>query len=230
MTLANNSALVTPGSGMTFATHSPGSGTTEYHVCIPATAAGHLAESEPTYMVQLPLIDSVANRYHWELFNGSGSTYTLLLRELRGLSSTDTVSPNNLAMRFDFFRTTAFSSGGTIHTVDSSSTLSANFSRSDTNDPSLPSGVSVKTVLTSITTGAWMGMRFVPAEATAAARWDATLGDRMNWASFEATDDPGVEFLSSKRAVLYPGQGLACRQGTIASAWSFSWNLQFTAV
>lgn len=228
--LVNNVVLTTPGSGATLATNSPGSGTTEYHVAIPATAAGHLAETEPTYSVQLPLVDSVANRYHFELFNGSGSTFTLLLRELRGLSSTDTVSPNNLSMRFDFFRTTAFSSGGTNHTNESSATAAANIARYDTQDSSLPSGITCKTVLTSITTGAWLFTKYIPAEATAAARWDATMADRMNRAVFEAMDEPGIEFMGSKRLILYPGQGVACRQGTVASAWSFSWFLQFTAV
>src|SRR6185503_12455721 len=171
MALGNNSVLVTPGSGATFATNSPGSGTTEYHVAIPATAAGHLAETEFTYGLHLPLIDSAANRYHFELFNGSGSTFTLLLRELQARSSTDTISPNYLSMRFDFFRTTAFSSGGTNHTNESSATAAVNFARYDTNDTSLPSGITCKTVLTSIPPGPWLFHEHVPAEATATARW-----------------------------------------------------------
>jgi hypothetical protein len=199
-------------------------------VAIPASAAGHLAETEPTYSIQLPLIDSVANRYHWELFNGSGSTFTLLVRHIQGMSSTDTASPNNLSMRFDFFRTTGFSSGGTNFTNESSATAAANVARFDTNDRSLPSGITLKTVLTSIVTGAFLFHRYIPAEATASARWDATLCDHLNWANYEATDDPGVEFLSSKKVILRPNEGIATRQGTVASTWSFSWFLQFTAV
>lgn len=228
--LANDTILVTPGSGATLATQSPGAGTTEYHVVIPASAAGHLAETEFTYSVQSPLVDSVANRYHFELFNGSGSTFTLLLRQLYPMASSDTATTNNLSMRFDFFRTTAFSSGGTNHTNESSATAAGNVARWDTQDTSLPSGISFKTVLTSITTGAWLGRRHVPTAVPATTRWDTILGNWMNWASFEAVDDPGTEFLSSKRLILYPGQGIACRQGTVASTMSYCWFLQFTAV
>jgi len=227
VTLANNTVLTTPGSGATFATNSPGSGTTEYHVAIPATAEGHLAETLPTYSVQLPLIESGANRYHFELFNGSGSTFTMRVRELHGLMSSDTASATALSMRFDFYRTTAFSSGGTNFTNESSATAAANVSRFDTNDVSLPSGITCKTVLTSITTGAWLFARYIPTALSAAARWETTLADRANWAALESPNDPGAEFLSSKRLTCYPGQGIACRQGTVASSRSLSWFLQF---
>jgi hypothetical protein len=230
MTLTNNSVLVTPGSGATLATNSPGSGTTEYHVAIPATAAGHLAESVPTYTVQLPQIDGAANRYHWELFNGATSGLTLTVRYVAGASSSDTITTNNLANRFDLFRTTALSSGGTAFTTESSSTASANFCRWDTNDSALPSTVTLKTVVTSITTGAWLCPRFVTAALGVASRWDVTMADRLNWLAGEATDDPGVEWLSSKPFVLRPGQGLAIRQGTVVSARSFVWLLEFEAV
>lgn len=230
MTLANNTVLVTPGSGATLATSSPGSGTTEYHVVIPATAAGHVAETEATYTVQTALVDSAANRYHWELFNGSGSTFTLLVRQVNPMISSDTATTNNLSMRFDLFRTTAFSSGGTNHTNESSATAAANVARLDTQDRSLPSGITVKTVLTSITTGAWLGFRYLPTAVSATARWEATILDRLGWGQPEATDDPGTEFLSSKKLVLRPGQGLAVRQGTVASTMSYCWFLQFTTV
>lgn len=230
MTLANNTVLVTPGSGATLATQSPGSGTTEYHVMIPASASGHLTETEPTYTLQLPPLDSAANRYHFEFFNGSGSTFTIEVREVYPMTSSDTATTNNLSMRFDLFRTTAFSSGGTAHTNESSSTFSANFSRFDTTDRSLPSGISCKTVLTSITTGAWLGPRYATTAISATARWEATLANRVNWANLEAVDDAGIEFLSSKRLILRPGEGIAARQGTVASTMSFLWFLQFVMI
>src|SRR6267378_2775588 len=83
MALANDSILVTPGSGSTVATATPGgSNTTEYQVTIPAHSSGHLADTLPTFLVAIPPLDLAANRYHWELFNGSASTTTLAIRSV----------------------------------------------------------------------------------------------------------------------------------------------------
>ncbi len=230
MALASDSIFVTPGSGATLATNSPGSGSTEYHVAIPATAVGNLVETEPTYTLQLPLLQSAANTYQWELFNGATSGLTLLMRAIYGMQSSDTRGTGPLlAMRFDYFRSTALSSGGTAFTTESSSTASANFSRWDTNDAALPSTVTCKTIPTSITTGAWLFSQYIWAGVNITG--DVTTADRFNnMLMGETPDDVGAEFRSSKPLILYPGQGIACRQGTVTSSGSFTWTLQFTAV
>jgi len=113
MALANDSIIVTPGSGATVATHSPGgSNTTEYQVTMLANATGHIVDSMPTYGLNIPQLSvGAANRYHWELFNHPSSGKTLTCR---GLWPVVELSQGNSAVstaRFELFRTTAVSSG-----------------------------------------------------------------------------------------------------------------------
>lgn len=216
MSLANDTIKVTPGSGATVATHAPGSGTTEYQVVTIADATGHLVETKPTYLCSIPGLDNAANRYHWELWNGT-STLTLVVRAVYPVPRTDTAATGTLSARYDFFRTTAFSSGGTTHNFESSSTLSANFSRLDTQDTTLvSSGISCKTVLTSITTGAWLFTSYVFNEETNPA---ATLIQGINLIPQRTW---------GKELVLRPSEGLAVRQGTVASVNQTGWLLAFT--
>src|SRR6266576_3915039 len=114
MSLVNDSILVTPGSGATVATFSPGgSGSTEYQAVMLADASGHLYETKPTYVISFPKMTATANRYHWELFNGSASTMTLSIYDIRAVVHTDVAIIGTVGLRYDFFRTTAISSGGT---------------------------------------------------------------------------------------------------------------------
>ena len=216
MTLANDTIKVTPGSGATVATHAPGSGTTEYQVVTMADSTGHLVETKPTYLCSIPGIDNTANRYHWELFNGT-STVTMVVRAIYPVPRTDTAAVGVLGARYDFYRTTAWSSGGSAHTFESSSSLSANFARLDTQDATLVgSGVSCKTVLTSITTGAWLFTSYVFNEETNPA---AILIQGMNLIPQRTW---------GKELVLRPSEGLAMRQGTVASVNQTGWLLAFT--
>ena len=217
MTLANDSIKVTPGSGATVATYSPGSGSTEYQIVTIADATGHLVESKPTYLLSIPGLDNAANRYHWEVFNGS-SSMTVVVRAIFPVPRTDTAATGTLSSRYDFFRTTALSSGGTAHNFESSSTLSANFARVDTTDPTLVgSGLSCKTVLTSITTGSWLWTSYVFPEETnpsAVLIQGINLIPQRTW---------GKEF------VLRPSEGIAIRQGTVASVNQTGWLLSLTS-
>jgi hypothetical protein len=217
MSLANDSVKITPGSGATIATHSPGSGSTEYQVITMADSTGHLVETKPTYLLSIPGIDNTsANRFHWELFNGSSAT-TITVRAVYPVPRTDTAATGTVSTRFDFYRTTAWGSGGTAHNFESSSTLSANFSRLDTNDSSIVgSGISCLTVLASITTGAWLFTSYVfPEETNPAAILiqGINLIPQRTW---------------GKELVLRPSQGLAVKQGTVASVNQTGWLIAFT--
>jgi len=213
----NDTIRVTPGSGATVATWVPGgSGTTELQVVVLADATGHLYETKPTHFLSVPKITASANRYHWELFNNSASTVTVAVHEIKAMVHTDVAVTGAVGVRFDFFRTTALSSGGTAGTYESSSTLAANFARLDTNDSLISSGVSAKTVLTSITTGAYLFTTLTFTEETNAA---SNLHQGYNLLS----DRP-----YTKPLTLRPGQGVAVRQGTVASVGEISWRLLLT--
>src|SRR5881396_956932 len=119
MALANDSILVTPGSGATVATATPGgSNTTEYQVTVQAHSSGHLLDTVPSFFVAIPPLDLAANRYHWELFNGSASTTTVTLRSARLVPQEVSTYSGTVPVGFYFYRTTAISSGGTAGTYE----------------------------------------------------------------------------------------------------------------
>jgi hypothetical protein len=73
VTQANDSILVTPGSGATVATHSAAS--KEHQVVMVADDSGHIVGSKPTYFYLIPSQVHVnsANTVHWDLFNADAS-------------------------------------------------------------------------------------------------------------------------------------------------------------
>jgi len=217
MTIANDSIKVTPGSGATVATFSPGgSNTTEYQVFIPADATGHVAETKPTYGLVIPTLNNVANQYHWELFNGAASGLTLTIFGMWARPSTDVAVVGAVSARYDFFKTSALASGGSACNYESTSTLSANFWRFDSTDATMTSQVTCKTVLTSITTSFHMFHYYVHPEETNAS---SVLIQANNVI-------PAGVF--SKKLVLRQGEGIAVRQGTVASVGSTGWFLAMT--
>lgn len=227
MALANDAVLVTPGSGATIATHSPGgSNTTEYQVTMLANATGHIVDSMPTYGLNLPQIGvAAANRYHWELFNHPSSGKTLTCRGLWPIVELSQSNAATLIPRFELYRTTAVSSGGTASAAfESASSILANFFRLNPGDASLSSHISAKTVLTSIVTGTFLWPAYVSTFATVSA---GSL-DVMNINQLTA----GINFVPQREfgqeLVIPAGQGIAMRQGTVASSGSLGWLIEFT--
>jgi len=217
MTIANDSVKITPGSGATVATHGPfGSNGTEYQVMIPADATGHLAETKPTYGLYIPNITNAANLYHWELFNGAASGLTVTVFGVWARPATDVAVVGAVSARYDFFKTTALASGGSACTYESASTLSCNFWRFDSADAAMTSQVTAKTVLTSITTGFAMFHYYVHPEETNAASVLIQANNAIPAGAY------------SKKIVLRQGQGIAVRQGTVASVGATGWFLALT--
>lgn len=80
MTQANDSVLVTPGTGATIATHLAAS--KEHQVFMQANPDGHLLGSLPTYSAWSGAVAATANMVYWHLFNASGSGKVLKVRKL----------------------------------------------------------------------------------------------------------------------------------------------------
>ena len=230
MALANDAILVTPGSGATVATHSPGgSNTTEYQVTMLANAGGHIVDSMPTYGLNVPQMLLGSNKYHWELFNETSSAKTLTVRGIWAIPELSQSNTGNTPMpRFELFRTTAISSGGTASAaLESSSTILANFFRLDTNNAALPTGagssVTAKTQMTSITTGSFLWPMYVTSYAT-------TLIGGLPAMAVSAQIQ-GINFVPQREfgqeLVVRVGTGIAVRQGTVASLGSVGWLIEF---
>lgn len=228
MTLANDAIAITPGSGATVATFSPGgSNTTEYQVTMLANATGNIVDSMPTYGLSIPYLPTAANGYHWELFNHPSSGKTLTVRGVWAIPQLDTALATGVYPRYEMYRTTAVGSGGTASAAfESATTILANFFRMDTGDASLSSHVSCRTKLTSITTGTALWSQHVPSiisvggtGAAYPAGSDAAIFQTLNLI-------PQREF--GEELVVRVGTGLATRQGTVAATGNVAWLIQFT--
>lgn len=115
MTLANDSVLVTPGSGATVATHSAGS--KEHQVMMNAHPDGNLWGTKPVYFFLIPsqVHVAAANTVHWDLFNADATVIVRVVSVLQIPNITTAVT----GIVFDWLleRTTAVGTGGSALTA-----------------------------------------------------------------------------------------------------------------
>ena len=116
MTLANDSVLVTPGTGATIATHLVSS--KEYQVTIPADSSGHLIGTKPTYFYNIPsqVHVAVANTVHWDMFNADATAIVRIL-SIRHIPDMVTAVATGVPFAWLLERTTAVGTGGTALTA-----------------------------------------------------------------------------------------------------------------
>ena len=115
MTLANDSIVVTPGSGADVATHLAGG--KEHQVMMHADADGHLRGTKPLYFYDIASQVHVAsaNTVHFDIFNADAS---LLVRVVSILQRPDIVTTvTGVAFAWLLERTTAVGTGGTAQTA-----------------------------------------------------------------------------------------------------------------
>lgn len=227
MALPNDAINVTPGSGATVATHSPGgSNTTEYQVTMLAGPTGHVYSTRPRYGLSIPALDNnVAHNYLWELFNAPSSGKTVEVQSIYAVPDMRHVrTPTTVALQVDLFRTTAVSSGGSLGDFEASnSTMTANFFRYDTNDASLSSHISCKTEMTSITTGTRLWTWYSHYSTAGTQSGGAGAGAMLQSQNII----PGGYTIEGKGFVIRPGTGIACRTGPVASNGSQGWYIDF---
>lgn len=115
MTLANDSILVTPGSGATVATQLVSS--KEHQVVMVAGVDGQIVNSRPMYFYNIAsqVHVAAANTVHWDLFNADA---TLLVR-VRNIWQIPNITTAVTGVVFDWklARTTAVGTGGTAQTA-----------------------------------------------------------------------------------------------------------------
>lgn len=217
MTQANDSILVTPGSGATVATHSPGDGR-EYQVVMLADESGHLQQTLPTYSFFVKAAAGAAAKDHFDLFNAVGSGKILEIRGLwitpaiSGAAVTGTISPD-----FDFMRTSAVGTGGTA--VPYKAATFPSISPLDTANAALPAGVTMRAAPTAGATAA--EALFTAYITQEEAQAGAQLGQWYNVL-------PETTF--GQRYTAREGQGFKLRQITLGVAQNFSFFGVFTLV
>ena len=115
MTLANDSVLVTPGTGATIATHLAGG--KEHQVTIPADYSGHIIGTKPIYLFSCrPRSTSAsANMVHWDLFNTHASLVVRVVSIRQSPDVSATFTGVQLAWLLE--RTSAVGTGGAALTA-----------------------------------------------------------------------------------------------------------------
>jgi hypothetical protein len=115
MTQANDSILVTPGSGATVATHAANS--KEHQVIMWSDASGHIVGTKPTYFYLIPSQVHVnsASTVHWDVFNADAALIVRVLSILQIPNITTAVT----GIVFDWLleRTSAVGTGGSALTA-----------------------------------------------------------------------------------------------------------------
>lgn len=211
MSTANDSILVTPGSGATVATHVPPGLSAEHQVMVQADASGHILGSKPLFSVNIPsqVHVAVANTVHWDLFNADAAMIirVLSIRQIPNITTAVT------GVVFDWLleRTTSVGTGGTTLTpyqLDLSSTaLDA-----DVTARSKPTG------------GA--------AQSTDLFNYSIS-GEETNAGTIQIASRGGLELVTDAvRAnggiVLRQNQGLRCVQITNSAAGNTGWLITLT--
>lgn len=123
MTQANDSILVTPGTGATVATHLANA--KEYQVVIQADASGHILNSKDTWVAMAHNIGFAQNKSHLAIFNATGSGKIVKVWGVY-MSNRQTSAVTGVNVEWDFLiRTTAQSAGTSVTPVSMDSANAA---------------------------------------------------------------------------------------------------------
>lgn len=196
MTLANDSILVTPGTGATVATHSAGS--KEHQVVMVAHSSGHIHGTIPTYTYWRPYAAGAANQRTIDIFNAAGSGVVVKLRKL--FLQHNMAAITGVGHTFDVIHTTAVGTGGTVITGR----------KVKTSDAAIPAEVTCRLSATGGATESFV--RFGIAVDPEETRPGAAIMGMINWLP-EGEDVGDIE--------LAEGEGLLVKQITnnTAGVW-----------
>lgn len=218
MTLSNDSVLVTPGSGATIATHAIGG--KEHQCFVQVDESGHIIGSLPTYLYATPAAAVGASKLYFDLFNASGSGKVIDIRGIWIIPKTDVAVTGALGIRVDLYRTSAVGTGGTAHSYKSATpdVGGGNICPMDTNNAALPSQITARWLPTGgATISEWVLPTYSLGEETATSQ--AFMSQYQNLL-------PNLQW--GQKFALREGQGILCKQGTVAATGSIGFLVAFT--
>jgi hypothetical protein len=214
MTTANDSILVTPGTGATVATHLLSS--KEYQAVVLANGmTGHIAGTELCYWYDLAeqVHVAAASTVHWDLFNADAA---LLVRVL-GIYQRPSIitAVTGVATNWSLDRTTAVGTGGSAQTAR----------LADLSQTALSASITCRSKPTGgATSGAALRTYTIHSEETNA----ASQMMHMMMAGGVANILPPMLACKEHGLVLRNGQGVKCTQTTNSAAGNTGWCLCFT--
>ena len=218
MTQANDSVLVTPGTGATVATHLVNS--KEHQVVMLADESGHIQNSLPTYFYCTPPIAVGASKLLADIFNATGSGKVMDIRGAWLIPKLDVAVTGAVAVRLDLYRTSAIGTGGTAGSVDSATidVAGGNFTKFDENNAAIPAQITA---------------RVAPSGGATISRWLFP----SNVAPEESNTSQGyfVQFQNiipvltyGQKLTVRENTGILFKQGAVASVGSVSFLVAFT--
>lgn len=218
MGLANDSILVTPGTGATVATHLVGA--KEHQVVMVADDSGHIQGSQPSYFYCSPPIAVGANKLLVDIFNASGSGKIMDVRGVWLIPKLDAAVTGALAIRVDIFRTSAIGTGGTAASTDSATrdVGGGNFTRFDENNAAIPAQITARVAPSG---GATASRWFLPTNV-APEESNTSQGYMTQWQNLIPV------FPYAQKLVVRENSGLLFQQGPVASVGSVSILIAFT--
>ena len=218
MAQANDSVLVTPGSGATVATELVNG--KEHQVVMLADPSGHLHGSLPSYTWATPSAAVGANKLFGDLFNASGSGKVIDVRGIWLVPDTDVALTGALGVRMDLYRTSAVGTGGTAAAYKSATpdVAGGNITPFDTNNAALPAQVTARHLTTGgATISEWLLASYTLGEETATSQAFMTQYQNI------------LPVLTvGQKLTLREGQGILLKQGAIAATGNIGFLVAFT--
>ena len=218
MAQANDSVLVTPGSGATVATHLVAS--KEHQVVMVADDSGHIQGSLPTYFYCTPPIAVWANKLLADLFNATGSGKVMDIRGVWLIPKLDAAVTGALAVRVDLYRTSAVGTGGTAASTDSATidVAGGNFTKFDESNTAIPAQITARVAPTGgATISRWLFPTNVAPEES-----NTSMGYLTQWQNLIPM------FSFGQKLTVRENTGVLFKQGAVASVGSVSILIAFT--
>lgn len=219
MSQANDSILVTPGSGATVATHNPGDGK-EYQVVMVAGDGGHIHGTKPSYLMMVPPQAVAASKNYFDLFNAAGSGKVMEINGIWAIPKTDVAIVGVVGVELQTARTNTVGTGGTGHAYNGTSFAALNISPKDTGNAALPAQVTARFTPTggAAIQSALFGSYIFTEETNAG----ANLAQFFNLLPASTTELQSLTFRE--------GFGLRVSQGTVAGLGSIGFLIDFTLI
>ncbi|MBU2118748.1 MAG: hypothetical protein KJ954_14265 [Alphaproteobacteria bacterium] len=218
MGLANDSILVTPGSGATVATHLVGG--KEHQVVVLCDESGHIQGSLPTYYYATPAAAVGASKLYLDIFNATGSGKLIDIRGIWIIPKTDVAVVGALGIRVDLYRTSAVGTGGTAWNYKSATIDVAGGSvwPCDTANAAIPAQITARHLPTAgATISGWIFPTYALGEEAATSQ--AYMTQYQNILPI---------LLWGQKFAVREGEGILLKQGAVAATGNIGFLIAFT--
>jgi hypothetical protein len=167
------------------------------------------------YRLMVSPVTAGASQIFFDLFNLAGSNKVAIVTAIHAVVRGDVAVTGAVAVEAHVFRTSAIGTGGVAATADGSATNAATIVKADSGTATLPTGVTARRLPTAGATSAnWLSTAYLFSEETNAAIYALQNQD----------------LLRGKCFAIKQGEGLAVRQGSVASVNDYGFIVDFVLI